>query len=67
MSDDPTRDVFHKQLAALNTQIVEKGALLEFDEGEDGVFRGVDESIMGPDFMRLYQGMTQTGYAHGWL
>lgn len=55
MSDDPTREVFHKQLAALNTQIAEKGALLEFDEGEDGVFRGVDESIMGPDFMRLYR------------
>lgn len=66
MSDDPTRDVFHKHLAAMNSQIAEKGALIE-DEGEDGIWRGVDPEIMGPDFMRVYEGMTQTGYARGWL
>ena len=66
MSDDLTRDVFHTQFAAMNTQIAEKGALLEFEE-EDGGWRGVDPTIMGPDFMRVYEGMTQTGYARGWL
>ena len=58
-----TRAAFAADVARINAAFEKAGALVAFEDG----FVGIDESKAPAALVSAYKGLTQMGYANGWI